>query len=166
MLSKMEDADDRNQHLLRPWVVACEGAMQLTVKDGIDRIRAMNAHQRLQHVQAVEAVGCEVPILVKAATAASAAEEKLQVLLAAKDQTEVMAAIHDTCDVIFPFEVFWEGAKKRGGWTWANPTFYALAMERHGSFEKKLILGEVDQDQQETMQEELTADMEAGSIEG
>ncbi|CAE7196634.1 unnamed protein product [Symbiodinium sp. CCMP2592] len=102
MLDKYEREEDRNQFLLRPWVVACEAA--LILKDNADKVRAMNPASRLQHINAVEAVGAEVPISIKSAVAASSVEEKFEMLLKANSNVEVLTAVRHILQTLMPFQ--------------------------------------------------------------
>ena len=91
MLDKYELQGDRNQYLLRPHVLACEAA--LILKDNADKVRTMNPVARLHHIHAVEQVGAEVPIFIKAAVAASEVENKFEGLLKASSGADVTSAL-------------------------------------------------------------------------
>ena len=154
MLDKYESQDDRNQHLLRPWVVACEAA--LILKDNAEKVRAMNPVPRLQHIRAVEQVGAEVPVFIKAAVAASCVDEKFDMLLKANSTLEVTTAIGHILQTLMPFHTIAVRTEAKvaektdklkettPAWTWENPSFYALASSLTEKHERELLMGNVE----------------------
>ena len=175
MLDKYESQDDRNQHLLRPWVVACEAA--LILKDNAEKVRAMNPVSRLQHIHAVEQVGAEVPVFIKAAVAASCVDEKFEMLLKANSTLEVTTAISHILQALMPFHTnavrteakINQVAEKTDklqettpAWTWENPSFYALASSVTENHERELVMGNVED--AAASKKKMAADVEAMCI--
>ncbi|CAE7234890.1 unnamed protein product [Symbiodinium sp. CCMP2592] len=81
MLTQMEKEGDKNQHLLRPYVVAAEAATLLSVKDGLDKVKRMTKANRLMHLEAIKAVSWDVPVQVQCAHTVAEVEAAFEDLL-------------------------------------------------------------------------------------
>ncbi|CAE7202664.1 unnamed protein product, partial [Symbiodinium sp. CCMP2456] len=132
MLNQMEKDSDRNQHLLRPHVLAAEAAILL--KDG--NLRKMSKTTRLTHVQAFEGANWTPPVTIY-----------VQHCVAEFDTLDYMAAtdIDKVIGMLMPVELdpqVAEGDQADVAWEWQKPTFTALVAAVAGRYARARLFGD------------------------
>ena len=122
-LENMEKAEDRNQFLLKPYVVACEAAGLLSVRSGTDAVRAMSPHVRNGHLAAVLDVlepSALLPVPLLATICVSRVETLIAELAALESSSDAMnAKIEQIMVALMPTAA----ASKVHNFDYDNPSF-------------------------------------------